>query len=480
MTIINKAYSAVRWTSFAAFLRAFLQIAQVAILARLLSADDYGLIAMVGVVLSFAGLFSDLGVNSAYLQRSDITPEQRSSLFWLNIMFSLLVTAGVLLFSPLLVAFFGDDRLASLLILISPTFLIVALGQQLKMSAEKELNFRPVMLIEVFSAFAGFALASICAYLGFGAYSLVASALVSAACGTFFAWIYLAKDWRPMLHFHIAEVKPFLGFGGGVVVSNMANQVSMTVDLLLGGRLLTASQLGLYSLPRNLSLQIQLIVNPIITRVGFPLIAQVQSDVHKVKAVYLKTLSMTSAVNAPIYMGLAFFSLEIVQVLLGDRWTQSVELLKIFALWGSIRSIGNPSGSLLFGLGRSDLAMKWNVGFMCLAPIVMWIGSLNGPTGLAWGLVSFAAVQFFAGWLLIAKPLCDLQFIEYCIASLKPFFFSGLSSGVAYFFASYIQSTVLRLVIGGLCALIIYMAMSYLFNREWFFSMMALLGKKSR
>lgn len=88
VTLKQKTFSAVRWTAVAAVARAVLQVGQMAVLARLLSPKDYGLMAVVGVVLSFAAVFADLGVNNAYVQRQGVTQEQRSSLFWLNVSMS--------------------------------------------------------------------------------------------------------------------------------------------------------------------------------------------------------------------------------------------------------------------------------------------------------------------------------------------------------------------------------------------------------
>ncbi len=135
-----------------------------------------------------------------------------------------------------------------------------------------------------------------------------------------------------------------------MLLNNVINHVNATIDLVLGGRMLGASQLGLYSVPRNLLLQVQGMVNPIFTRVGFPLIASIQHDKERVKQVYLKTMNMTASVNAPIYVAIAVFAPEIVWLLLGPNWTDTAPLIRVLALWGLLRSFGNPVGSLLFGL----------------------------------------------------------------------------------------------------------------------------------
>lgn len=451
----------------AAVLRSLLQLAQVAILARLLSPADYGLMAIIGVMLGFAGLFADLGVNCAFMHKREITAEQRSSLYWTNVAVSGTIVAIVAAASPLLAAFFGDERLMIPMILSASTFVLSALGQQVKLVAEKELNFRPVVLLETFSAVAGFGVAVVTALAGWGVYALVASGIVSAFLNTVLAWVYLARGWRPMLRLRLSDVRPFLGFGGAVVANAVVNQINSTVDLILGGRLLGAAQLGLYSVPRNLAFQIQMTINPIITRVGFPLIAEVQSDVARVRTIYLKTMNMTASTNAPVYLGIAFFAPEIVAILLGSGWERSGDLLRILALWGGIRSTGNPVGSLLLGVGRADLQLKWNLAVALVFPPTIWLGSRAGPEGMAWALFALHSALFIPGWYFLIRPTCNARLVEYVTSALKPFLLAAIAIAPAYWMASYLDGAIERLVLGGLAAAPIYIALSCNDNREW-------------
>ncbi len=471
MTLKHRTFSAVRWTTTAAVARALLQLAQVAVLARLLAPEDYGLMAMVAVVLGFARVFTDLGVNSAYVQRQDVTPEQRSSLFWLNVAMGGGLTLLILSCSPLLAGFFGDDRLTQLLMLAASTFVITALGQQVRMTAEKSLEFRPVVLTEISSAVVGFAAAVLAAYAGWGVYALILGAIVNAACGTVLAWLFLARGWRPMWRFQWADVRSFLGFGVALVANNIVNEFNRSIDLLLGGRMLAASALGLYSLPRQVVFQIQGMVNPIITRVGFPLIAQVQADIPKVRSIYLKTLNMTAATNAPLYVGIAFFAPEVVSIMLGDKWLAATDLLRLLAIWGFLRATGNPVGSLLLGVGRADLALKWNLAMLCLVPPVLWMGSRYGTLGLAWALLGFTVVTFIPGWYVLVRPLCKAGLLEYTIAALRPLLIAVVAIAPAYFVAMQMTNVYLHLVVAVLISAPLYLGVSLLLNREWLAAM---------
>lgn len=479
MTLKHRTFSAVRWTTTAAVVRALLQLAQVAVLARLLAPEDYGLMAMVAVVLGFAAAFADLGVNSAYVQRQDVTPEQRSSLFWLNVVMGGGLTLLVLSCSPLIAGFFGDNRLTPLLMLAASTFVITALGQQVKMTAEKALHFRPVVLTEMTSAILGFAAAVTAAFAGWGVYALISGAIVNAVAGTALAWVFLARGWRPMWRFEWADVRSFLGFGGALVANKIVSEFNRSIDLLLGGRMLAASALGLYSLPRQVVFQLQGMVNPIITRVGFPLIAQVQGDIPKVRAIYLKTLNMTAATNAPLYVGIAFFAPEVVSILLGDKWLGATDLLRLLAVWGFLRSTGNPVGSLLMGMGRAGLALKWNLAMLCLVPPVLWTGSHFGTLGLAWSLLGFSVVTFMPGWYVLVRPTCKAGLLEYTIAALRPLLIAVLSIAPAYFISLPMMNVYLHICVAVLVSAPLYLGLSFLLNREWLVAMrqLALPGR---
>lgn len=477
MSLKSRAFSAVRWTTLAAIAKGLLQVAQIAVLARLLNPEDYGLMAMVSVVLTFSGLFADFGMSSAYVQRQAITQEQRSSLFWLNVAMGAILTAFVFSLSSQFASFFGDDRLAPLLMLSSVTIFLASLGRQVHMSAEKSLNFRPVVLLEIVSGLLGFCTAIISAVNGLGVYALVWGSIVTAGVSSLLAWILIAKDWRPLARFRFRDVRPFLGFGGAIVGNSIVNRINMSIDLVLGGKFLLATQLGIYSVPRQIILQLQFLANPIVTRVGFPLIAHVQSDLSRVKSIYLKTMNMTASINAPIYCGLAFFGPDVVRLLLGENWSGSGDLLRVLAIWGFFRSIGNPAGSLLFGVGRADLALKWNLAMLGVLPPLVMAGTTYGAMGMAWALLGFSVIMFVPGWYVLVYSICRAELAEYVRASLKPGFIALGAIFPTYWLLIGIEHYVLRVTIATLVAVPLYLVMSYRFNYEWFRALIELLGK---
>ena len=432
--------------------------------------------AMVNVVLGYVGLFSDMGLSTAFVQRQDVTHEERSSLYWTSVALGFGLMSLLALFSPLIAVFFKDPRLILLLALVGTNFLVVALGQQLRMDAEKSLNFRPVAIIEIVSVAIGFAVAVLIAWQGGGVYALVASSMTSTWLTMMLSWIMLSNGWRPAFRLRLEEVKWFVRFGGGMVVNNVINQFNATVDVLLGGRILGAASLGFYSVPRNLIMQVQSMVNPVFTRVGFPMIASIQHDKDRVRQIYLKTMNMTASVNAPIYVALGVFAPEIVMVLLGEKWYESIPLLRIFAVWGLFRSFANPVGSLLFGLGRVRLSAIWNAGLLFIWPPVIWFGSQYGLVGMSWSMAGLMIGLFIPVWAVLVRPTCEARLWEYAKQVLVPSVCAGAAGGSALLVVARLEASILKLVIGLPIGGVSYLLLSWFFNRNFIDALATAIG----
>lgn len=475
MSLAQKTYASVRWTGASAAFRAGLQVAQLAVLARLLTPEDYGLMAMVTLVLSFATLFADFGINSAFIQKQDISDNERSSLFWLNVIMGWVLMLLLMGASPLIAWGMGEARLTPLLLLSATILLLTALGQQVRMAAEKQMDFRPVVLLEILAALLGFGTAVGIALANGGIYALVVGAMLSATVSTLGAWLFVAQGWWPRLHFSWHEIQPHFRFGGAVVADGLVNHLVFSLDLLLSGRLLGAAPLGLYSVPRNLVLQVQFVINPIVTRVGFPLLAQVQQDAARVRIVYLKTLNMTASINAPLHLGIAFFAPEIVDILLGTQWQEIIPLLRILAIWGLLRSLANPVGSLLLGLGRADLALQWNLGLLLLIPLPLWLGSCEGILGIASTLLILQIILFFPAWIFLIRPLSSITLMDYTITALRPGILALGAVGGGYGLLTWVELPgIARLGIGASLAIIFYVWLVKVANHDFYHSMITI------
>lgn len=475
MSIRQQTFTAVRWTTFAMLSKAVLMLLQVAVLARLLVPGDFGLMALVAAVIAFAQIFSDMGISNAIIHRQKISQEVLSSLYWLNVSASTLLMLVLMLLSPYIATWYHEPRMQPILMLVSSSFLIIALGQQLRVIAEKNMRFQQLAVIELAASLLGFVASVIVAFAGGGVYALVAGMLTGALVATVLAWWVLADGWRPLWRLRLGEVREFLGFGAYMLGFSLTNTVNMQADILIGGRVLGTGSLGAYSLPKELSLRLAMIINPIVTRVGFPVMAQVQGDKARLKAIYLKTLLMTASINFPLYFLIAVFAPEIVAIMFGHQWQESVPLLRILALWGLVRSTGNPVGSLVFAIGRAKWMFLWSLGQMLFWVPTFWIGAKFGVHGLAIALLMSVSVSAVAMWYVLVRPSCGAKFTEFSKQFLAPFIISVLAAVAGFWAAWPFEISVLRLGAGLFIGGLVYLLLSRWLNRTWFAAVTELL-----
>ncbi len=478
MSVKGRAIAAVRWTSLATAGRVLLQTLQIFALARLLSQHDFGLMAMVLSVTAFVQLFADLGVSSVIIHSRQISDDALSSLYWLNVAVGAVMTVLIALLSPSLAAFLGDPRAALPLALAGCSFLFLALGQQIKVLAEKRLEFRTIAIVELSSAALSTLVAIVAAWHGAGVYSLVAALLIVSGGNSLLYWIFARTDWRLRLHFRWADARPYLSSGMYLLGTSLANTASVQIDILIVGRLLGSTMLGIYSVPRELCLKVMMATNPIITRVGTPLLAEVQHDKARIRRVYLTTLAMTSAINFPIYAFIAAFRHDVALLALGPRWTGAADLLGMFALWGMFRSIGNPIGSLLYGTGRSKLALVQALSVTVTLAIAVVIAAGWGTMGVAIGMTLFYLCFALAVWAGVVRPLTDAGFVEYNRQWLMPLVASAAAAAVATAVAMPVSDSFVRIIVGGIAGGLVYLSVSWIINRTWLRSMLALVGRR--
>jgi lipopolysaccharide exporter len=475
MSLREQAFSGVRWTSFSSLGRALLQVVQIAILARLLTPADFGLVAVVAALMAILQIFSDAGVSNAIIHYQNVTATELSSLYWLNVGMSVLLGVLLALLSPWMSLWYHEPELRGLLIIAAFTLVVGALGQQARIVAQKNLRFAKLAKVELGAALTGSVVAVAFAMRGGGAYSLITGSLAAAASGTLLAWLYLAEGWRPALTMSAREIGKFLRFGVYMVGNNLANALNSQVDVLLGGRLLGARTIGLYSVPRDLSSRLAGVINPIVTEVSLPVMAKTQADRMLLKRLYLQVMRMIASVTFPIYVVLAIFAGDVVSLLFGNQWEAAVPLLRLLACWALLRSISNPVGSLLVALGRPDLSFKWNVALLLIVPPTVWIGSRSGVTGMATAMTILAALLYVPNWYFLVRPMCGAELGEYSKQVAVPFGLSLVAGLVGYIGAGPFVRDLARLAAGGVVGGVVYVALSYSFNRTWVAAMRELL-----
>lgn len=466
MTLRKKAFTSIRWTALSSSVKIVVQLSQLVILSRLLSPADFGLIAIAVAIAAFLQIFADAGVSNAIIHFQDISNEQLSSLFWVNVSLAALLAIALAGTSSFIANWYSQPELISLLYIAALTLFINALGQQLRVNAQKNLLFPLLVKIELSAVLSGFLLSLFLAWYGIGVYSIALGALLTATIYCLLAWMLLAKGWKPKLHLNISEITKFLKYGSYMIGNNLVSTVNSQIDILIGGRQFSAYDMGLYNVPKTLMLNVQMAINPIITQVGLPIIAIAQTDKDRLKNIYLQTIRITSSVNFPIYLAIAFYASEIVYLLLGEQWKDTIPLIQIFAIWGLVRSIGNPVGSLLLGIGRADKLFKWNLFWTTITGPSLWIGSYWGIYGMAFAMTILMTLAYIPNWHFLVKPACGANLKEYFVQSAIPLVLAFLAAVFSHAVVMQLDNKIYHLALGLFGGAVIYLILTMIFNKS--------------
>lgn len=360
LNLKKQAVAGVKWTGFSTAVVTVLYLIRLSILGRLLDPTDFGLVGMVTVITGFAAAFYDMGVSNAVIYKQDITTEQLSSLYWLNIMAGIGVFGMLWAATPLVVAFYREPRLTQLMFWVALVFPIASCGQQFQVLLQKNLQFNVLSKVDISSAAASLLVATTAALIGQGALSLVWAQLANAGTKTVTLYIIGGRIWRPSFHFRRKDLSGYISFGLYQMGERAINYFNSNLDYIMIGTFMGAKALGYYTFAYNLVTMPSSKINPVVTKVAFPVFSKVQENAEQLKRGYFKVLKVLSIINFPVLLGLAAVAPYAVPVVFGKQWLPSVLLIQILAGVGLLRSIGNPLGALIMSKGRADLGFKWN------------------------------------------------------------------------------------------------------------------------
>lgn len=465
MELKKQAISSVKWVTVATMLNNVIQFLLITVLARILSPTDFGLMALVQVVVEFASYFVDMGFSNIVIYKQDITNRQLSSLYWLNVLAGTAIFLIIVLLSPLLARFYNAPLLSELLIIAGTTFIIIPFGQQHKSLLQKELKFDTISKIDIISRIASGIFAIALGLEGFGVYSLVAMVLSNSVISTALFLFVGMKTHRPGFEFSHSELKNLYSFGVYQLGERTLNYFSGQFDTIIIGKLLGAHALGFYTIAKNLVMKPQQIINPIITRVTFPLMAKFQNDEVSLKKTYLNTSNYLAAINFPLHIGMAILAEPLTVLLFGHQWMDAVILVRILAVYAMVRSTYNPVGSLLLAKGRADLGFYWALFFLAVSPAAIFIGGQFGLQG-----ISYAQLLLFVGLLypfyyILIRRLIPSGFLEYHEAMFLPLLLTAAACIIPLLLSLVITNYIASIIAVSASGVLIYLFLSFRFNK---------------
>jgi len=381
------------WQYISVFTQALLQIVVLAILARLLSPEDFGLLGIAMIFVGFAALFSQLGVGPAIIQRSEITNTHIRVGFSLSLLLSVVLCLVLWAFTPLAARFFNNERLNEILPIISLNFIFTGFGVVAFSLLKRNLQFHKLMWVDVGSYVFGYAIIGITlAWLGYGVWALVWATLSQSILKSILQFISHPHPIIPSLS--RPELRDLIQFGGGFTLARVLNYGANQGDYFVVGRVLGPESLGLYTRAYQLMMLPGKYFGEVLNTVMFPVMAKIQDERPKLLKTYLTGIAMVSLVCIPIGILMVTVAPEIVEVILGSKWLDVVIPFQILAIGVLPRVSYKIDDTLAKALGQMYRRSMRDAIYVVAVVIGSLLGIHWGLPGVAFGVLCAVIVNY--------------------------------------------------------------------------------------
>lgn len=465
MGLKDRTISGAKWNTIATANNAVVQMLKLFVLARLLTKADFGLVAIATMVIGFTDIFANMGFSVGIIHKKEITREEYSSVFWVNLIVSTLLFGIICLITPLLSIYYNQPQLSTIIPLLGLQLIITAFGKIFQTLRTKELDFKFISIVNMTGVYAGAIFTVVTALVGWGVYSLVFGMLLQTAV---IYGIYAIAGLRNngiLFHCNLREIGGMIKIGGYQVGSQVLDYCSAKVDIFLIGRFFGMEVLGIYNLGKDLVMKI-MVINPIITSVATPAFAKIQENVPLMRSIYSKILNFLSTLNFPIFAIFFIFADTVTFFLYGEKMMEVAFFVRLFSVWGLFHSVGNPAGILMVSLGRTDVSFRWTaIRVVCVA-ITTMIACHTTIETLTYAQVVLEVAFFFAYWRMMIYKLVQLPLGDYLQSVAFPFFaivIAAIPCGVFMLFTRNYYAQIGNIAIYA----IVYVAMFMVFRRDF-------------
>lgn len=448
----RRIISGLGWTTASSIMRNVVALLQIAILTRFLDKADFGIVAIANMFVAFTTLFLDMGVSAGIIHKQNISKSEYSSLFWLNILFGVGLTALLFFLVPFITSQYPSDNLAKVVRLICFTILFSALGAQQRTYCQKMTYFKRMSIIDTFSSIVTFVVALVTAIKGCGVYSLAYSTLAgSFALNLAYYIVGLVKDSKIVFHFSFRETIPFLKIGIYQVGSSILDFFTRELDIIIVSYTLGLEFLGVYDIAKRVPTSLFTFILPIVNRVFAPILAEVNENKIVLKKMYIKLAKTMSWVSFPMYMLLAAISPTILTIIFGLEYIDGVFVMMIFSLKYAFSGVNTICGALQVATGRTDIGLKWTVYSIFSTALVYYVSAQWGIGVFLFSMLVLIFINVLILWIIQFKPMVDISWGGYLSIFYRSFIICLLLSMLIYLI--YNQSSIVYVV----CASIVYL-----------------------
>lgn len=452
------------WSFVERFGSVLIQFISNIVLARLLSPHEFGLIGMIMVFIAISNTFVEGGFSSALIQKKETTPEDYSTIFFINILVALTLFVLLYFTAPAISVFYGQPVIIDLLRVLGIVLVLNAFSIIQNTQLIKAVNFKQIAKINLLSTILACILSITAALFGFGVWSIVIQILAIAFFKMVLLWIL--SSWKPILAFEKKSAKELVSFGYKLLLSGLIDSIYINMYSIIIGKFFTASDLGYFTQAKKMEEVPVYTLSGVVNQVTFPVFAKLQDDELKIKNGVEKSIISLAFLNFPLMIILIIIAKPLFTILFTSKWNEAVPYFQILCLSGMLLSTHSINLNILKAKGRSDLYLISEVSKKFVGITALFIGIIWGIYGMIFSIVVTSIISFFinaafSGYVInygIKKQFMDL--FPYLLISVIVGFF------VTYIFDLFELNIFLLIFMQITLYAILYLGFSKLFKTK--------------
>jgi len=451
------------WSGIEQFSNKFVQLVFTIILARMLTPEDYGVVALTIVFFSIAYVLIDSGFATALIRKPDKTESDLATCFFFNILVAFAVYIILFCCAPLLADFYSQPILVPVIRISGITLIIKALYIVQDTQFQYNVDFKTLAKVSLTASSLSGIIGVFMAYLGYGVWAIVGQNIAQTFITLVLQW--LLSKWRPIFVFSRESFHYLINFGSKLTFSYSIGVIYENLYSVLIGKFYTSSQLGFYNRAETIGRMPAANITALVQRVSFPIFSLIQDDEGRLCLNFRRSIRLSVFFSFPIMLGLSALSAPLIRVLLTEKWDGSIYYLQIMCFSFMFYPIHALNLNLLQVKGRSDLFLKLEIIKKILGVTVLVITVPIGVAAMCYGMVFSGIICLYIN-TYYSRNLIGAGFYMQMIDILPSLINSLFMFIIVHMVTAIFDNDMQCLVIGCTTAILSYITGAYLFAKN--------------
>lgn len=399
----DKTAKGVLWGGLGTFFYQFLSLVFGIFLARLLNAEDYGIVGLLTVFTLLANTFTESGFTKALINRTEIRQEDYNAVFWFSIVTGILLYIILFFCTPWIARFYHEPRLTNLSRFVFLSIPLSALGVSPSAYMYKKLMVKQRTLATWLALILSGTIGVILAFHHFAYWGLAVQGVLYIAFVTLFTYVF--SKWKPTLQFSAAPLKEMFPYSVKLIITKVVTVINTNLFTIFLGKFFSVKTVGNYNQGNKWASFGTGLISGIMANLTQPVLTTIDQEKERHYAAFRKLVRFTAFMGFPVLLGMAFVAKELIVILITEKWVESAGIMSVLCVGYAFYCIGTVFSDLLLQKGRSDLYLYVNI-LSGVAQLLCLV--LLYPYGIKVLLLSSVTIQIavlFAWYLFVYKEI---------------------------------------------------------------------------